>query len=88
MELFRSPTFKKEYRQLPDDVRERAKRAIRLLMENPRHPSLVVKKMRGVEGIWEARVSLSYRITYEVAGETLILRRIGTHDVLRREHRS
>jgi mRNA-degrading endonuclease YafQ of YafQ-DinJ toxin-antitoxin module len=43
--------------------------------------------MRGVENIWEARVTLSYRITYEVSGETLVLRRIGTHDILRKEKR-
>jgi hypothetical protein len=41
--------------------------------------------MRGVEDIWGASVTLSYRITYEVSGETLVLRRIGTHDILRRE---
>jgi mRNA-degrading endonuclease YafQ of YafQ-DinJ toxin-antitoxin module len=41
--------------------------------------------MHGVEGIWEARVSISQRITFELAGDTLILRRIGTHDILRKE---
>ncbi len=41
--------------------------------------------MHGVEGIWEARVSISHRITYELDGDTLTLRRIGPHDILRKE---
>ncbi len=40
--------------------------------------------MKGLEDIWEASVTMSYRITYQRAGEALILRRIGTHDILRR----
>lgn len=87
MDVFRSPTFKREYKQLPQHVRDRAKKAIHFLSENPHHPSLGAKKMKGAEGIWEARVSLSYRITYQVVGETIILRRIGTHDILRTETR-
>jgi mRNA-degrading endonuclease YafQ of YafQ-DinJ toxin-antitoxin module len=43
--------------------------------------------MQGVEDIWEASVTLSYRITYEVRAETVVLRRIGAHDILRKEKR-
>jgi mRNA-degrading endonuclease YafQ of YafQ-DinJ toxin-antitoxin module len=43
--------------------------------------------MQRVENIWEASVTMSYRITYEIIGETLILRRIGTHDILKKESR-
>jgi len=80
-----TPLFRRDFQDLTPDVQVRAERAIRLLAENPRHPSLRSKKMQGVESIWEASVTLSYRITYEVSGETLVLRRIGTHDILRKE---
>jgi mRNA-degrading endonuclease YafQ of YafQ-DinJ toxin-antitoxin module len=53
----------------------------------PYTPSLRTKKMHGLEDIWEARVTLSYRITFQRTGDTLLLRRIGTHDVLEREGR-
>jgi len=43
--------------------------------------------MKGLEDIWEASVSMSYRITYQLAGNVLILRRIGTHDILKKEAR-
>ncbi len=85
MKVFRTESFKRDFQALPEDIQARAERAIRLLAENPRHPSLRAKKMRGLEEIWEASVSMSYRITYQLAGDTLTLRRIGTHDILRRE---
>lgn len=85
LRLFRSPTFRREYQQLPEDVRSRAEKAIRLLLEDPRHPSLQAKKMHGSKGRWEARVSLSHRITYQKDGDSIILRRIGTHDILKKE---
>lgn len=43
--------------------------------------------MHGVRNLWEARVSLSYRFTYQMEGDRLVLRRIGTHDILKRETR-
>ncbi len=85
MKLRWTPLFRRDYESLPQEVQSRADKAIRLLQTNPRHPSLQSKKMHGVEGIWEARVSISQRITFELAGDTLILRRIGTHDILRKE---
>ena len=87
MKILRGDPFKRDFQSLAEDVRRRAEKAIRLLAENPRHPSLRAKKIKGLEDVWEASVSMSYRITYQIQGDTLILRRIGTHDVLRRETR-
>jgi len=55
------------------------------LVQNPSYPSLRVKKMQGLDDVWEASVTMSYRITFQRAGDTLILRRIGTHDILKTE---
>jgi len=82
-----TPLFASDFHNLPGDVQARAERTIRLLAENPRHPSLRSRKMQGAGNIWEASVTLSYRITYELRGETLVLRRTGTHDILRKEKR-
>jgi hypothetical protein len=43
-----------------------------------------VKPVKGTPGIWEMSVTMSYRITFEIDGERVLLRRIGTHDILRR----
>ena len=53
-----------------------------LLIENPRHPSLGLKKIKGHPSIWEGRVTKSYRFTFQISGEIYILRRIGIHGVL------
>jgi hypothetical protein len=49
------------------------------------HPSLRAKKIKGSQEIWEASVSMSYRMTYQLEGDRLTLRRIGTHDILKKE---
>ncbi len=73
--------FKKAYKHLPIDIQIKIKKAIRLLAENPRHPSLQTKPVQSFKGIYEARVDINYRITYErVPNDTLFLRFIATHD--------
>ena len=40
--------------------------------------------MEGAPSIWELRVSQNYRITLQFEPEGVLLRRIGTHDILNR----
>jgi len=54
------------------------------LIRNPRHPSLRVKKLRGTDK-FEIRVSKGYRLTFRYADDVLELRRVGTHDILKKE---
>jgi len=85
LKISRTESFKRDLQLLPTEIQNRAEKAIRLLAENPRHPSLRARKLRGLEDIWEASVSMSYRITYQLRNDKLTLRRIGTHDILRKE---
>ena len=63
------------------DVRKKLAKAIRLLAENPRHPSLQSKPMEGAPGIYETRAGLNYRLTYEgLPGDVPRLRVFGTTD--------
>lgn len=75
--------FDRDYARLPDDLKQRVDKQLALLLKDPRHPSLRLKRMRGTANIWEARVTGGYRMTLELADESIILRRIGPHDVLR-----
>lgn len=76
--------FVRDYQSLPDAVKLQADKALILLRENPRHPSLQSKKMQPKDrGIFEARVTQGYRLTFCLAGDEIILRRVGTHDILR-----
>ena len=87
MILKRAHSFEQDYIRLPEQVQALVEKAIRLLGENPRHPSLRVRKMKGTEEIWEGRVTRSYRITFNLERNVIILRRVGTHDILKKETR-
>jgi addiction module RelE/StbE family toxin len=73
--------FLKSFTRLPVAVREKVKRQLAFLAEDPRHPSLQTKPIQGAPGIYEARVDIDYRLTYERdEDDTLILRVVARHD--------
>ncbi len=80
MKIARTERFKKSYRKLSPEDKELVKKAIRLLVENPRHPGLRVKRIKGTAGIWEARASQSCRMTFGIRGDTYLLRNVGKQD--------
>ena len=82
MKLARTARFAHDFRSLPPDIQRRAAKQFQLLLDNPRHPSLRIKKMEGSQDIWEGRITKAYRFTFQVQGDTYLLRRIGTHDIL------
>ena len=82
MRLERSEGFKRDFQALPESIRRRAEKQLALFLQNPRHPSLRIKKMQGFTDIWEGRITQSYRFTFQIREERCILRRIGTHDIL------
>lgn len=83
MKIQTTRPFDRDYAELPEEVKARVDRQLALLLANPRHPSLRLKKMRGTEDIWEARITRGYRMTLQIAGDTFILHRLGSHDVLK-----
>jgi mRNA interferase RelE/StbE len=69
------------YKSLPPSIRKKIDRQISLLADNPRHPSLQTKPIQGTNGIFEARVDLNYRLTFErLPDDTLLLRVVARHD--------
>lgn len=76
-----SPRFKKAYKKLPPQLQVKVLKALALLGENPRHPSLRTKPVQGVRGVYEARVDRSYRMTYQrMPDDVLLLRAVGKHE--------
>jgi mRNA interferase RelE/StbE len=74
-------TFLRQFKELPKDVQQKGRKAIRLLAENPRHPSLRSKPIQGTKGIYEASLDMQDRFTYERLPEDVLrLRVIGLHD--------
>jgi mRNA interferase RelE/StbE len=83
MKIQTTKPFDEDYNALSEEIKERADKQFVLLMENPHHPSLGLKKIKGHSNIWEGRVTKSYRFTFQILGEIYLLRRIGTHNILR-----
>ena len=68
------------YRKLPAAIRKKTDKQISLLSENMFHPSLHTKKIKGKDGIWEVRIDLHYRMTFEIIEDSIMLRVVGNHD--------
>lgn len=83
MRLITTKTFADDYAALPDNIKTLTNRKLRLLIQNPRPPSLRMKKMNDPRDIWEGRITKSYRFTFQIEGDVYLLRRIGTHDILK-----
>jgi mRNA interferase RelE/StbE len=84
VKIRRTESFLKDYRRLPAEVKARVDKQLAYLIENPHHPSLKVKKLRD-SNKFEVRVSRADRLTFRYKDEILELRRVGTHDILKRE---
>jgi len=84
----RSERFKRSFKALPRDVQEKAIKAFSLFKQNPWHPSLGVKRIKGTDKVWEGRVDAFYRFTFHyeddpLTGERICLfRNIGRHEIL------
>jgi len=78
--IARTSRFKRAWEELTEEDKELGRKALRKLATDLGYPGLRVKKMQGTGHIWEARVSRSLRLTFELEGNTLVLRNIGRHD--------
>jgi hypothetical protein len=65
-------------------IQKAADKQLELLLSNPQHPSLNIKKMKVPQNIWEGRITESHRFTFKVEKDTYILRNIGSHDILKK----
>lgn len=85
MEVLFTEQFEQAYEKLTQAEKRSVRKAVALLGDNPKHPGLHVKKMQGHADMWEARASYKLRMTFEIAGDTAIMRNVGAHDkVLKR----
>ena len=71
-----STTFWECYKQLPESVQDLADKNFKLLKDNPKHPSLHLKKVRRY---YSARVGRKYRTLSVEVEDTFIWFWIGTH---------
>lgn len=74
-------TFEKRFAKLPERVKELTYKQLDLFIANRAHPSLRLEKL--TENIWAFSVTMNYRVTFQFDNGDILLRKIGTHDILR-----
>ena len=80
--LSRTSHFKRDYKKLPPHIEKQCDRKLKLLEENISHPSLRVKRVRKYNGVFEASITMDYRLFFQVTSGTYTLLCAGTHDIL------
>lgn len=76
--------FQKHFKSLNAQEREQIVKKLKLLAENPTHPSLRTKRIQGTDRLFECSVNMNLRIIWYYEGDTImILLDVGYHDILR-----
>jgi hypothetical protein len=71
--------FWRAYRELPPEVQDLARKAYTLFRENPRHPSLQLKKIHDRDPIYSVRITLGYRAVGLLGDGEITWLWIGSH---------
>ena len=79
MKLSRTDRFKKDYQKLPQRIQKQTNQKLAFLLQDIRHPSLRVKKLKGEYSLFELSITMNYRLLFTIEDEAYVLRRIGTH---------
>lgn len=85
-EIVVSDDFLSNLDALTPDLKERALTKIRLLSENPTHPSLNTHRIKRAPGKWECYISSDHRLIYEPTAKEIRLWRVGDHTIIDRVH--
>ena len=76
MKIERSEKFMEQYAAAPANVRAACDKQLALLANNLRHPSLRAKRFLDT---WQARVTRSWRMYFDIVGDTYHLTSIIAH---------
>ena len=75
-----TPQYLRAYQKLSREIQLRADKAHELLKDNPKHPSLHTHKRKGEDGVWQARVTRSYRTYFHLEGDVITLLEVIPHE--------
>jgi len=80
--VIKTKSFNCDFLQLSPEEQKQTIKALRFLAENPRHPSLQTHKVEGTTFI-EAYANMDIRIIFERTSDTIVLRAVGHHNILK-----
>jgi addiction module RelE/StbE family toxin len=77
-----SKAFQKNYKKLTKQEQDMLKKKIKILSENPMHPSLRTKRVQGTKDVFEFSINMSLRVLWKYEdGRIILLLDVGTHKV-------
>ena len=79
MKIEHTLQIRREVQKFPKGIREKFYKQVEFLKNDLRHPSLRAKKYDEARGLWQARVTLSWRFYFTIDGETYTLHTIRAH---------
>jgi addiction module RelE/StbE family toxin len=68
-----SEEFKKSLKRLTATEQKQTAKKLELLKENPFHPSLRTKKVRGLDSVFEMSVNMDIRIIWKYEDKIILL---------------
>jgi hypothetical protein len=80
MRFYYSDLFKEKVKLLNPNVKKALKGKLELMVQNPKHPSLRTKKIKGSSDIYEVSITMNYRMTWQYYQDGILLRNVGEHD--------
>jgi mRNA interferase RelE/StbE len=80
VKITRTEHFKKAWSELTGEQKALSRKSIDTLVRDIGYPGLRVKKIKGTKDIFEARVSRTIRLTFQIDKGSILLRNIGQHD--------
>ncbi len=74
-----SPKFQKRFKKLHPSLKKKFAKQLKFMLENPRHPSLNIKKMAGSER-FEGRLDYHNRFVFKIFDNEIWFYSVGPHD--------
>jgi len=79
MRVVATRRFQDRFRAAPPEIQRAFQKRLGYLLRDLRHPSLRAKKYDDARGIWQARVTGSWRFYFRIESDTYILDTIRPH---------
>jgi mRNA-degrading endonuclease RelE of RelBE toxin-antitoxin system len=81
-----SKTFERQFKKLPQDIKDSLKDVFKDLLQNPRPSGLRFEKLKGYKkpDIYTVHITGNYKLSFEIDGCQAKLRCVGNHNEIDR----
>ena len=83
IEIFYSPKFKRSYKKLPPEIKNKVKERILIFKSDPFNSKLKTHKLHGLlSKFWSFYIDFGYRVIFKFESEKVVeLHEVGSHDI-------